>query len=70
MATNVQVYQEPDGSRWGVRVVGEEETEPILFDTREDAIAEGRRLADQRQAERLVHDETGETEAREEPTSS
>ena len=68
MATNVQVYQEPDSTRWGVRVVGEKETEPILFDSREEAIEEGRRLADQRQAELLVHDETGETEAREQPT--
>ncbi len=67
MATNVQVYQDPDGTRWGVRVTGEDATEPILFDTREQAIEEGRRLAEQRGAELLVHDESGETEAKEGP---
>lgn len=68
MATNVQIYQEPDGTRWGVRVVGEEETEPKLFDTRDEAIQEGRRVAEERGAELLVHDETGETEAKERPS--
>jgi hypothetical protein len=64
MATNVQVYQDPDGTRWGVRVVGEEETEPLLFDSRDEAIREGRRLAEERQADLLVHDERGETEVK------
>ena len=67
MATNVQVYQDPDGTRWGVRVTGEDETEPILFDTKDQAVQEGRRLADERGAELLVHDESGETEAKEQP---
>ena len=67
MATNVQVYQDPDGTRWGVRVTGEKETEPILFDTKDQAVQEGRRLADERGAELLVHDESGETEAKEPP---
>ena len=67
MATNVQVYQDPDGARWGVRVVGEDETEPTLYDSREEAIEAGRRLAEERQAELLVHDESGETEARDRP---
>jgi uncharacterized protein DUF2188 len=65
MATNVQVYQEPNGSRWGARVVGEKETDPKLFDTREEAIQEGRRLAEERGGELLVHDESGETEKKE-----
>jgi hypothetical protein len=64
MATNVQVYREPDGTRWGVRVVGEEETEPRLFDSRDEAIQEGRRLAEERGADLLVHDESGETEVK------
>ncbi len=67
MATNVQIYQEPDGTRWGVRVVGEEETEPKLFDSRDEAIKEGRRLAEERGADLLVHDESGETEAKDRP---
>ena len=69
MATNIQVYQDPDGTRWGVRVVGEEETDPTLFDTRDEAIREGRRLAEERGGELLVHDESGETEAKEAPGS-
>ena len=67
MATNVQVYQDPDGSRWGVRVVGEKETEPKLFDSRDEAVQEGKRLAEERGGELLVHDESGETEAKEQP---
>ncbi len=69
MATNVQVYQEPDGSSWSVRVVGEEETEPKLFASRDEAVQEGRRLAEERGGELLIHDESGETEARERPAS-
>jgi hypothetical protein len=65
MATNVQVYQEPEGSSWSVRVVGEEETEPKRFDSREEAIREGRRLAEERSGELVIHDEGGETEAKE-----
>ena len=68
MPTNVQIYREPDGTRWGVRVVGEEETEPQLFDSRDEAVREGRRIAEERGAELLVHDESGETEAKERPT--
>lgn len=67
MATNIQVYQDPGAGRWGVRVVGEKQTEPKLFDSRDEAIREGKRLAEERGGELLVHDETGETEAREEP---
>ena len=67
MAKNVQVYQEPNGGRWGVRVVGDEETEPRLFDTREEAAQEGRRLADESGGELLIHDETGETETKGQP---
>ena len=66
MATNVQVYQEPDGSSWSVRVVGEDETEPKRFGTRDEAVEEGRRLADERGGELVIHDESGETEAKEE----
>jgi hypothetical protein len=65
MATNVQVYQEPDGTSWSVRVVGEEETEPKRFDSRDQAVEEGRRLADERGGELVIHDESGETEAKE-----
>jgi hypothetical protein len=68
MPTNVQVYQDPDGTRWGVRVTGGDATEPIMFDTKDQAIQEGRRLADERGAELLVHDESGETETKEAPT--
>lgn len=65
MATNVQVYQDPDAKRWGVRVVGDEETPPKLFDSKDEAIRQGRELADQEGAELLIHDASGETEARE-----
>jgi Uncharacterized protein conserved in bacteria (DUF2188) len=65
MATNVQVYLDPDGQRWGVRIVGEEETESRLFSSRDEALREGRRLADERGADLLVHDESGETEMKE-----
>ena len=67
MATNVQVYRDPDGTRWGVRVVGEDETEPRMFDSRDEAVEAGRRLAEERQADLLVHDESGETEAKDRP---
>ena len=67
MATNVQVYRDPDGSRWGGRVVGEDETEPRMFDSRDEAVEAGRRLAEERQGELLVHDESGETEERDRP---
>ncbi len=70
MTTNVQVYQDPDGTRWGVRVVGEQGTEPNLFDTRDEAIREGRRLAEERGGELLVHDESGQTEAKERPADA
>jgi hypothetical protein len=65
MVTNVQVYLDPDGRRWGVRVVGEDETEPKLFDSRDEALREGRRLAEEHGADLLVHDESGETEMKE-----
>jgi hypothetical protein len=67
MTTNVQVYQDPDGTRWGTRVVGDEETEPRFFDSRDEAIAEGRMLAAERGVELVVHDETGETESKGRP---
>ena len=65
MATNVQVYQEPDGTSWSVRVVGDEETEPKRFGSRDEAVEEGRRLADERGAELVIHGESGETEVKE-----
>ena len=68
MTTNVQVYRDPDGTRWGVRVTGEDRSEPILFDSKDEAVQEARRLADERGAELLVHDESGETEAKEPPS--
>ena len=64
MATNVQVYREPDGSSWTVRVVGDEETEPQRFDSRDAAVEEGRRIADERGGELILHDESGKTEAK------
>ena len=67
MATNVQVYQDPDGDRWGVRVVGEKETQPKLFDSRDEAVQEGKRLAEERGGELLVHDKSGQTESKEKP---
>lgn len=48
-------------------MVGDEETEPRLFDTREEAAQEGRRLADESGGELLIHDETGETETKGQP---
>ena len=65
MATNVQVYQDPDGSRWGVRVVGDDETPPKMFDSRDEAESEGRRMAEELGGKLLIHDESGETEAKE-----
>jgi hypothetical protein len=68
MTTNVQVYQEPNGTRWAARVVGDEETQPRFSDSRDEAIAEGRRLAAERDVELVIHDEAGRTEAKGEPS--
>ena len=65
MATNVQVYPVPNDTQWGVRVVGEEETEPQLFSSREEAEEVGRRLAEERGGRLVVHDESGMTEKKE-----
>ena len=67
MSTNIQVYQDPDGTRWGVRVVGDEESEPDFFDSQDEAIREGRRLAADRDVELVIHDESGQTEAKGQP---
>lgn len=63
MPTNVQVYRADDG--WGVKVVGDEETPERTFGSREEAEEAGRRMAEERGGELIVHDETGETEAKE-----
>jgi hypothetical protein len=67
MATKVQVYQDPETSRWAARMVGDEERDPKFFDSREDAIRDGRRLAAERDLELVIHDETGEAEAKGRP---
>ncbi|HEV2906590.1 MAG TPA: DUF2188 domain-containing protein [Actinomycetota bacterium] len=67
MATNVQVFQDPSSGRWGVREVGDEETTTNLYASKEEAEREGRRLAEERGVDLLVHDETGTTEKAEEP---
>ena len=68
MTTNVQVY--PSGERWGVKVVGDQETAPLDFATRDEAIQEGRRMAEERGGDLLIHDETGELEAKAMPEDS
>jgi hypothetical protein len=67
MATKVQVYRDPDGTRWAARMVGDEETEPRFFDSRDEAIAEGRRRAADRGVELVIHDESGEAEEKDRP---
>jgi hypothetical protein len=67
VATNVQVFQDPNTGQWGVREVGDEETTTNLYASKEDAEREGRRLAEERGVDLLVHGETGTTEKAEEP---
>lgn len=67
MATNVQVYPEPDGTEWLVRMVGEDETEPRTFPSKDEAVEEGRRLAEQEGVRLVVHDESGQAEQKEGP---
>jgi Uncharacterized protein conserved in bacteria (DUF2188) len=68
VATNVQVFQDPSSGQWGVREVGDEETTTNLYASKEEAEREGRRLAEERGVDLLVHDETGTTEKAEEPS--
>lgn len=71
MRTSVQVYQEPQGTRWGVRVVSYEPTiEPLVFESPDEAIREGHRLAALIGAQLIVHDGSGRTEAKAGPTRS
>ncbi|HVM12320.1 MAG TPA: DUF2188 domain-containing protein [Actinomycetota bacterium] len=65
MTTNVQVYPNPDDTQWGVRVVGDDETEPQLFSSREEAEEVARRLAEERGGRLVLHDEAGMTEKKE-----
>jgi Uncharacterized protein conserved in bacteria (DUF2188) len=67
LATNVQVFQDPNTGQWGVRQVGDEETSTKLYSSKEEAEQEGRRLAEEHGVDLLVHDETGTTEKAEEP---
>ena len=68
MATNVQVFRDPDTGQWSVREVGDEETSTTPYSSKEEAEREGRRLAEERGVDLLVHDETGTTEKTEEPS--
>jgi hypothetical protein len=65
MATKVQVYKADDG--WGVKVVGDNETPEHTFGSKEEAEAEGRKMAEARGGELIVHDESGATEEKESP---
>lgn len=60
MPTNVQVYPETEG--WGVKVVGDEESEPEIFPSKEAATERGKRLAEEKGGELIVHDVRGLTE--------
>jgi hypothetical protein len=62
MTTNIQVYQDPATRKWGARVVGNKETEPRLFDSRDEAIEEGRRLAEERGGQLILHHHNGTTQ--------
>ena len=68
MATNVQVFQDPNTGQWGVREVGDEETSTTHYASKEEAEREGRQLAEERGVDLLVHDEAGTTEKAEEPS--
>ena len=67
MAANVQVFKDPNTGQWGVRGVGDEQTNTKLYASKEEAEREGGRLAEERGVDLLVHDETGTTEKAEEP---
>ena len=66
MANNVQVYADPKGG-WAVKGTGEDETETQRFDSKEEAVAAGERLAKEQGAELVVHDEEGMTEEKGSP---
>jgi hypothetical protein len=66
MATNVQVFQDPDGG-WGIRAVGDQETPERTFPSREEAERAGQELADRLGGKLVVHDESGETVRKESP---
>ncbi|MCA1842142.1 MAG: DUF2188 domain-containing protein [Actinomycetota bacterium] len=66
MANNVQVYADPEGG-WSVKGTGEDETGTRRFDSKEEAVREGERLAREQGAELVVHDEEGMTEEKSSP---
>ena len=56
MATKVQVYPEPSGPQWSVKVTGDEARDTQTFSTKEEAVAAGERLAQETGGELAVHD--------------
>ena len=61
MANNVQVYADPQGG-WSVKGTGQDDTDTHRYDSKEEAVEAGRRLAEEQGAELIVHDEEGLTE--------
>ena len=64
MAKNVQVFPNGPG-KWGVKIVGDQESPTKDFESKDQAVAEGKRLAEQEGGQLLVHDEAGLTEQKE-----
>jgi hypothetical protein len=56
MTTKVQVYPEPAGSEWSVKVTGDQERDTQTFATKEQAVEAGQRLAEETGGELAVHD--------------
>jgi hypothetical protein len=56
MTTKVQVYPEPAGTEWSVKVTGDQERETQTFPTKEEAVETGERLAEETGGELAIHD--------------
>ncbi|HEV3474043.1 MAG TPA: DUF2188 domain-containing protein [Actinomycetota bacterium] len=56
MTTKVQVYPEPAGDQWSVKVTGDEERETQTFATKDEAVQTGQRLAQETGGELAIHD--------------
>jgi electron transfer flavoprotein alpha/beta subunit len=67
MTTNVQVYLDPADGSWSVKATGDEDEDTRRFSSKEEAVEEARRLAEESGADVVVHDEEGLQEDREQP---
>ena len=63
----MQVYDDPTADAWSVKVTGDQETETQRFASKDEAVEAGRRLAEERGLELVIHDRGGTTEAKGSP---